>query len=103
RRKPLRREGSPSPCRQRASTPVVPLRASVSSDFPPPFEFGMPRLISNERGQGLNGRWLRLVGPSLPTITIEAADLPADVLALLDRHLLDLGGPRDPSAPDPTQ
>ena len=63
----------------------------------------MPRLISTERGQGLNGRWLRLVGPSLPTITIEAADLPADVLALLDRHLLDLGGTRDPSAADPIQ
>ena len=41
----------------------------------------MPRLISTERGQGLNGRWLRLVGPSLPAITIEAADLPEDVLA----------------------
>src|SRR3989442_5037705 len=64
RRKPLRRQGSPSPCRQRASTPVVPLRASVSSGFPPPFEFGMPRLISTERGQGLNGRWLRLVRAS---------------------------------------
>ncbi len=47
----------------------------------------MPRLISTERGQGLNGRWLRLVGPSLPAITIEAADLPADVLALLDQYL----------------
>src|SRR5439155_3607535 len=80
RRKPLRREGSPSPCRQRSSTPVVPLRASVSSGFPPPFEFGMPRLISTERGQGLNGRWLRLVGPwSLSTI--DAAVLPEDVLA----------------------
>ena len=52
----------------------------------------MPRLISTERGQGLNGRWLRLVGPSLPAITIEAADLPEDVPALLDQHLLDLGG-----------
>jgi len=29
---------------------------------------------------------------SLPAITIEAADLPADVLAFLDQHLLDLGG-----------
>ena len=64
----------------------------------------MPRLISTERGQGLNGRWLRLVGPSLPAITIEAADLPADALALLDHHLLDLGGTYgDPDAGDPIQ
>src|SRR5437762_675054 len=28
----------------------------------------------------------------LPAITIEAADLPEDVLALLDHHLLDLAG-----------
>ena len=28
----------------------------------------------------------------LPAITIEAADLPEDVLALLDQHLLGLGG-----------
>ena len=28
----------------------------------------------------------------LPAITIEATDLPEDVLALLDQHLLDLGG-----------
>ena len=27
----------------------------------------------------------------LPAITIEAAHLPEDVLALLDQHLLDLG------------
>ncbi len=53
----------------------------------------MPRLISTERGQGLNGRWLRLVGPSLPTITIEAVD-----------YLLDLGGTYDdPSAGDSIQ
>jgi len=64
----------------------------------------MPRLISTERGQGLNGRWLRLVGPSLPTITIEAPDLPEDVLALIDHHLLDLGGIYgDPEAGDPIQ
>ena len=63
----------------------------------------MPRLISTERGQGLNGRWLRLVGPSLSTITIEPADLPEDVLAFLYR-LLDLGGTYgDPDAGDPIQ
>jgi hypothetical protein len=40
----------------------------------------------------------------LPTITIEAADLPEDVLALLDHHLLDLGGTYgDPQAGEPIQ
>ncbi len=35
------------------------------------------------------------------TITFEAADFPEDVLALLDQHLLDLGGTYgDPSADD---
>ena len=39
---------------------------------------------------------------SLPAITTEAADLPDDVLALLDQHLLDLGGTYgDPQAGDP--
>ena len=39
----------------------------------------------------------------LPAITIEAADLPEDVLALLDR-LLDLGGTYgDPEAGEPIQ
>ena len=28
----------------------------------------------------------------LPAITFEAADLPEDVVALVDAHLLDLGG-----------
>ena len=38
----------------------------------------------------------------LPAITIEAAHLPEDVLALLDHHLLDLRGTYgDPSAGDP--
>jgi hypothetical protein len=38
----------------------------------------------------------------LPAITIEAADLPEDVLALLDQHLLDLGGSwDDPNAGGP--
>src|SRR5207249_6367492 len=38
----------------------------------------------------------------LPAITFEAADLPEDVVALLDAHLLDLGGPYgDPNAGDP--
>jgi len=38
------------------------------------------------------------------TITFEAADLPADALALLDHHLLDLGGADgDPEAGDPIQ
>jgi len=37
-------------------------------------------------------------------LTIEAADLPDDVLALLDQHHLDLGGTYgDPSAGDPIQ
>ena len=37
-------------------------------------------------------------------LTIEAADLPDDVLALLDQHHLDLGGTYgDPSAEDPIQ
>src|SRR2546425_7235873 len=42
---------------------------------------------------------------SLPAITIEAADLPEDVLALLDHHHhLDLGGTYgDPEAGDPIQ
>src|SRR5205809_7885851 len=40
----------------------------------------------------------------LPAITIEATDLPEDVLALLDQHLLDLGGTYgDPNAGDPIQ
>ena len=40
----------------------------------------------------------------LPAITIEAADLPQDVLALLDHHLLDLGGTYgDSEAGDPIQ
>ena len=40
----------------------------------------------------------------LPAITIEAADLPEDVLALLDQHLLDLAGTYgDPEAVDPIQ
>src|SRR2546426_2421092 len=39
-----------------------------------------------------------------PAITIEPADLPDDVLALLDHHLLDLGGTYgDPDAGDPIQ
>jgi len=36
----------------------------------------------------------------LRAITIETADLPDDVLALLDQHLLDLGTYGDPSADD---
>ena len=40
----------------------------------------------------------------LPAITIEAADLPEDVLALLDHHHLDLGGTYGgPQASDPIQ
>src|SRR6266446_4795402 len=40
----------------------------------------------------------------LPAITFEAADLPEDVLALVDAHLLDLGGSYgDPQAGDPLQ
>ena len=40
----------------------------------------------------------------LPAITIEAADLPEDVLALFDSYLLDLGGTDgDPAAGDPIQ
>ena len=39
-----------------------------------------------------------------PAITIGAADLPEDVVVLLDAHLLDLGGTYgDPSAGDPIQ
>ena len=30
--------------------------------------------------------------PHLPAITFEAGDLPEDVVALVDAHLLDLGG-----------
>ena len=43
---------------------------------------------------------------SLPAITFEAADLPEDVVALVDAHLLDLGGTYDvPEAgrPDPVR
>src|SRR6266403_2746788 len=40
----------------------------------------------------------------LPAITFEAADLPEDVVALVDAHLLDLGGTYgDPNAGDPIQ
>src|SRR5216684_1557016 len=40
----------------------------------------------------------------LPAITFEAADLPEDVVALVDAHLLDLGGIYgDPSAGNPIQ
>ena len=40
----------------------------------------------------------------LPAITFGTADLPEDVLALVDAHLLDLGGTHgDPSAGDPIQ
>ena len=42
--------------------------------------------------------------PRLPAITIAAPDLPEDVLALLDHHLLGLGGNyADPNAGDPIQ
>ena len=41
---------------------------------------------------------------SLPAITFEATDLPEDVVALVDAHLLDLGGTYgDPSVGDPIQ
>jgi hypothetical protein len=41
---------------------------------------------------------------SLPAITFKAADLPEDVVALVDAHLLDLGGTYgDPEAGDPIQ
>ena len=40
----------------------------------------------------------------LPAITFEASDLPEDVVALVDAHLLDLGGTYgDPQAGDPIQ
>jgi len=40
----------------------------------------------------------------LPTITFEAADLPDDVVALVDAHLLDLGATYgDPEADVPIQ
>ena len=40
----------------------------------------------------------------LPAITFEAADLPEDVVALVDAHLLDLGGTYgDPNAGGPLQ
>ena len=42
--------------------------------------------------------------PHLPAITFEAADLPEDVVALVDAHLLDLGGTYgEPNAGDPIQ
>ena len=41
---------------------------------------------------------------SLPSITFEVADLPEDVVALVDAHLLDLAGIYgDPEAGDPIQ
>jgi hypothetical protein len=62
------------------------------------------------------GRWIERVSyrtgfverlgeaARLPAITIEAAHLPEDVLALLDHHLLDLAGAYgDPNAGDPIQ
>src|SRR6266403_1901775 len=40
----------------------------------------------------------------LPAITFDATDLPEDVVALVDAHLLDLGGTYgDPEAGDPIQ
>src|SRR5437899_8646501 len=40
----------------------------------------------------------------LPAITFEAADLPEDVVALVDAHLLDLAGTYgDPNAGEPIQ
>ena len=58
-----------------------------------------------ERVSYRSGFVKRLGGAAhLPAITTEAADLPEDVLALLDRHLLDLGGTNgDPNAGDPIQ
>src|SRR2546422_8789212 len=42
--------------------------------------------------------------PHLPAITFEAADLPDDVVALVDAHLLDLGATYgDPEAGDAIQ
>src|SRR5438552_6447786 len=42
--------------------------------------------------------------PHLPAITFEAGDLPEDVVALVDAHLLGLGGTHgDPNAGDPIQ
>jgi len=42
--------------------------------------------------------------PHLPAITFEAADLPEDVVALVDAYLLDLVGTYgDPEAGDPVQ
>ena len=42
--------------------------------------------------------------PHLPAITFEAADLPEDVVALVDAHLLDLGATYgDPEADVPIQ
>lgn len=40
----------------------------------------------------------------MPAITIEAANLPEDVLVLVERHLLNLGGTYgDPSVGEPIQ
>ena len=40
----------------------------------------------------------------LPAITFEAGDLPKDVVALVDAHLLDVGGTYgDPNVGDPIQ
>lgn len=48
-------------------------------------------------------KWLR-ESRHLPAITFEVADLPEDVVALVDVHLLDLGGTYCvPDAGDPIQ
>src|SRR5207244_5274889 len=57
----------------------------------------MPGRVGSRVSRCRHGRWVA-------AITFEAADLPEDVVALVDAHLLDLGGTYGvPEAGDPIQ
>jgi len=57
----------------------------------------MPGRVGSRVSRCRHGRWVA-------AITFDAADLPEDVVALVDAHLLDLGGTYGvPEAGDPVQ
>ena len=57
----------------------------------------MPGRVGSRVSRCRHGRWVA-------AITFDAADLPEDVVALVDAHLLDLGGTYGvPEAGDPIQ
>jgi len=62
----------------------------------------MPRIARLTYRTGLVQRLAQT--KRLPALTTEAADLPEDMLGLVERHLLDLGGTYgDPAMGDPIQ